>query len=98
MNFVCIDLKGFFLVSSNPSDSYTLASLALGSLSHEGRDLISHLGLSVQRSLTLCVMPGRGGLCICSHLLQEEVSLMAKQALIYKYSRMSLGVILLPFL
>lgn len=36
------------------------------------------------------------GLCICSHPLQEDVSLIINKALIFWYNRMSLGVILLP--
>lgn len=35
----------------------------------------SHLGLSVPRSLNLCIMFAMD-LCICSHLVQEEASLM----------------------
>ena len=35
----------------------------------------SHLGMSVLMSLTLCTLSGCR-LCICSHLLQEEASLM----------------------
>lgn len=52
--------------------------LEQGSLSPEGRDLMetAWLGLSVPKLLTLYIMSGYESLCICSHLLQKEASLM----------------------
>jgi hypothetical protein len=51
--------------------------LQQNSMSTDGRDLIetSCLGLSVPRSLTLCIMSGCRSLCLF-HLLQEEASLI----------------------
>jgi len=98
---ICIEplhLEGLvFLVFSVPFGSYILSvsSSANPSLSPEERDLMeaSLLGLSVPRSLTLCLMSG----CwfhICSHLLQEEASLMlVSKALLYEDSRIWSGAI-----
>ena len=55
---------------------FLLPSLQWSSQNPEGRDLMdaSHLGLNVPSSLSPCTLPVR--LCIGSHLLQEEASLM----------------------
>jgi hypothetical protein len=47
-----------------PSSLDLSTSVSTGSLSSEGRDLMEtfHLGMSVPRSLTLCVMPDSGSL------------------------------------
>ena len=67
--------------SSIPSDSNTLftSSSAESRLSPDGRDLTvtSHLGLSYSSlSYFLCVLCL--SVCICSYLLQEEMSLMCR--------------------
>lgn len=74
-----VDLKGFvFLVSSTISAvALFLPPLLQGLLSLVMMDLMetSHVGLSVPRSLNLCIMYAMG-LCTFPHLVQEEDSLM----------------------
>lgn len=77
MSFDHVHFEGLdLLVSSIPSGLYLLsADFSVGFLSPEGRDLMEtfHLGLSVPRSLTICIM----SVCGCPflfHLLQEDAS------------------------
>jgi hypothetical protein len=53
-----------------------IGSYSISASFSTGRDLMktSHLGLSVPRSLTLCLAVG---LCIYFHLLQKETLMMA---------------------
>lgn len=93
MNFAPDFLDGHvFLVSSILSFRLFLHLLP-SHMNYVGRNGIetSNLGLNVQ-GLTLSAAVG---LCVCSHLLQEEVSQMVvHKAMIYEYHRKSLVVIL----
>lgn len=74
--------------------TFFVPPLPQGSLSSGGRDLMetSHLGLGV---LGLYPSAYYLGFLICSRLLQEEASLRwLSKALIYKYTRMPLGVVI----
>lgn len=87
-----------FLVSFMSSGLYNMYasfSAEFPELRREGLIKTSHLGQSVPASLTLTHCPAMH-LCINSHILQEEASLMVNKMVgIYSYSRMSLGVILI---
>lgn len=69
-----------------------LSPLLQGFWSSEGRNLMktSSLEFCVPRSHLLSVQCLAPGICICSHLLQEEASIrLASKALTYEHSRMS---------
>lgn len=72
------DLEG--LVPSTPPGSDIFLPHLLKDSEPWGRDLMemSLSGLSISRSLTLYIRSACG-LCICSHLFQEETFLMAEQ-------------------
>ena len=57
---------------------------------------VSHLGLSVLRSLTLCLLSACGSLYVFLSATEGSFLMMASKALIYEYSRItSLRLILL---
>ena len=80
---------------------YSLGSyfLSQGPLSPEMGELIdtSHFELSIPRSLTVCTLSSCGFMYLFPYLLREKSSLMVNKTLVYEYSRMLLGAILLLF-
>lgn len=97
----CLFRGSCSLVFSSPSGSCTLSTFSRslppkGSLIPKGRGWMGNSlsGLIVPSCLPLEIISVVVDLCICSHLLQDESSLLMVEqgTLIYDCSRMPLGV------